>query len=861
MIPKPPPLASKFLKWFCAPNLYESIQGDLEEEFGFQVKKVGEQKAILYYWWEVLGFVRLTYIRRRETVNTSVHLFSPAMIRNYFKIAFRTLLRDKSYAFINITGLALGLAACIVIFLVVQNELSYDHFHKKADRIYRVTIHGKDYNPSVSFAIAPAFKNDFPEAEVSQYFYQQNGYVKVGEQKYNEKGYAFADNNFPRLFDFIWLAGNPNTALKEPNTVVLTESQAKKYFRDDDAIGKTIRLDNQHDLRITGIIKDLPSNSHLLFSFLVSWETIRKDVVTPQFWSIQGGFLYVALPEKVSLKSVEARLPAFIRKNWGEEISREKGVLLLQPLKEIHFDRRYITQISMPRSRETIYGLGGVALFIVLTACINFINLATAQSLKRGKEVGIRKTLGAFRKQLILQVLGETTLLVIISVVLALLSVFLFIPYAKSLLDIKIEPGSLFKPQVIGMVSVITIITILVSGLYPAFIQSGFQPIKALKSGVADQTNGNSYLRKGLVIVQFSITQILLVGTLVVGSQMDFFLNQNMGFDKDAIVTFPTGEKKDVLRQKLLDNRGIEKVSFASGGPAYSNNFAPFSSPATGMTETDVTEIKQVDENYLSMYNLKMIAGEPVTKIISKDTIVSLVVNQTLIKRMGVKEPEKAIGMRILIGDTPVRIKGVVKDFQSESKHNKIRACIIMYNPNSFWQASVKLRPEKMRETLASIEKDWLELNPESLFTYEFMDQHIAGMYQQEEKMYNAFRLFSAIAILIGCLGLYGLVSLMAVQRTKEIGIRKVMGASVPGIVVLFIKQFIWLILIAFLAAAPIAWFVMEKWLQEFAYHIKVGPGIFLITILTTFILAGMTISYQSIKAAVANPLKSLKSE
>lgn len=783
------------------------------------------------------------------------------MIRNYFKIAFRTLMQNKSYALINITGLALGLAACVIIFLVVQNELGYDDYHKKADRTYRVTLGGHDYNPSVAFAVAPAFKNDFPEAVVSQYYPRQGGLVSVGQEKYNEKIYAFADENFTKIFDFTWLSGNAATALNEPNTVVLTESAAKKFFHDTNAIGKILRLDNEEDLQVAGIIKDLPSNTHFVFSFLVSWETIRKKVNANNFWSIQGGMLYVALPQNTSAKTIEARFSTFITKNWKEDVAKDKGILMLQPLKEIHFDRRYLNQISMPRSKETIYGLAGVALFIILTACINFVNLATAQSLRRGKEVGIRKTLGAFRKQLIIQVMGETTLLVSVSVVISFAAVTLFLPYTEPLLDIRIDPANLFKPQMIGAIISIIAITILLAGLYPALIQSGFQPLQALKSGVTDHSNGKSYLRKGLVVLQFSITQILLVGTFIVGSQMDFFLNKDNGFEKDAIVTFSTGEKADVLHQKLIDNPGVEQVSFASGGPAYNSNFAPFSSPELGMTENDVTEIKQVDENYLSMYHIKLLAGEPVTKVVSKDTVAHLVVNETLIKRLGIKSPEKAIGQRFLVGDTPIRIRGVVQDFQSESKHKKIRACVIMYNPNSFWQASVKLRPEKMHETLEAIERDWSELNPKSLFSYEFMDDRIASLYQQEYKMYNAFRMFSAIAILIGCLGLYGLVSLMAVQRTKEIGIRKVLGASVPGLVVLFFNQFIWLILIAFIVAAPVAWFAMDKWLQEFAYHINIGPAIFLISIITTLVIAGITISHQSIKAALMNPIKSLRSE
>lgn len=782
------------------------------------------------------------------------------MIKTYFKIGFRALLRNKSYAFINVAGLALGLAACIVIFLVVQNELSYDRFHKKADRTYRVTVHGLDYNPSVSFAIAPAFRNDFPEAEqVSQYYYQQQGLLKVGQERYNEEGYAFADEYFTKIFDFKWLAGNPETALKEPNTIVLTENIAKKYFGKTDVLGQTVKLDSK-DLRVTGVIRNLPSNTHLAFNFLVSWETIRKEVETSNFWSISGGYLYVALPARLSAETASKRLPSFIKKNWGQDIAKNTE-LILQPLTDIHFDLKYLTQISMPRSKQTIYGLAGIALFIILTACINFVNLATAQSLQRAKEVGIRKTLGAYRKQLIAQVMGETTLLVAFAVVLALLAVGIFLPFTASLFNIRLETAKLFEPEVIGAILAITISTILIAGLYPALIQSGFQPMKALKSGVSNHSTGSSYFRKGLVVVQFAITQVLIVGTIVVGSQMDYFLNQDMGFEKDAVITFSAGEKKDVLKQKLLDNKGIEAVSFASGGPVYNSNFAPFSSPEFGMTETDVTELKFVDENYFPMYKLQLLAGESISKLVKKDSVHRVVVNETLIKRLGIQNAEKAIGKRILIANDPVIIKGVVHDFQSESKHDKIRACILIYHPNFFWQASVKLRPETMRETIATINKDWSELNPESLFSYEFVDDHIAKLYVQEGKMYNAFKMFSAIAILIGCLGLYGLVSLMAVQKTKEIGIRKVLGASVPGIVVLFFNQFIWLIAVAFVIAAPLAWFAMDKWLQEFAYHISVGPGIFMISILVTFMIAGLTISYQSIRAALLDPVKSLKTE
>ena len=854
---QPPKLSLRFFRWFCHPKVLRNIEGDLMELYNERLKELGKPKADIKFIIDVLLLFRPGIIRPAEGYKNLSHY---GMFKNYVKITIRTLKHNKSYAFINVMGLALGLASTIVIFLVVKNELSYDKFHRKSDRTYRVTMNALDYNPSVSFAIAPAFENDFPEAEhVSQYFYRNGALIKVGEDLYNEKDFAFADNQFFRIFDFTWLQGNPETALKEPNAIVLTESMANKYFGKTDVLGKIIRLDNQYDLQVTGVIKDTPSNTHLVFDFLVSWETIRRNVSNSNFYQINGGYLYVTLPDHLSKQNVTDRLPAFVRKNWGEEIARE-AKLILQPLTEIHFDKRYLSQVSMPRSKETIYGMAAVAVFIIITACINFINLATAQSIKRAKEVGIRKTLGAFRKQLIFQVLTEITLLVLLAVVLALIAVVAFLPSANTLLNVRIEPSQLLNPGFMSVVGGITFATILIAGLYPAIVQSAFQPIKALKSGVA-RAGEHSYLRKGLVVVQFAITQVLLITTIVAGSQMDFFINQDMGFDKEAVVSFSTGNKREVLYQQLRNIPGIQEISYASAGPAYNFNFAPFSAPESGMSEVDVTELKQVDENYISMFKMQLLAGEPITKPNDSDTISRVVVNETLIKRIGVTDPAKAIGRQVFIVGTPNIIKGVVRDFQSESKHKKVRALIMFYNANAFQQASVKLHPEHIRETLVAIEAAWRELNPEWLFSYEFLDEHIAKLYTQEENMYNAFRIFSVIAIVIGCLGLSGFVSSMAIQRTKEIGIRKVLGASVSGIVALFFSQFIWLIVIAFAIAAPLAWFGMDKWLQEFAYHIDVSPTIFGISILTTFIIAAMTVSYQSIKAAIANPVESLRSE
>lgn len=760
----------------------------------------------------------------------------------------------------NISGLALGITSAMFIFLIVKNELSYERFNKKADRTYRVTLYGVNaHNASVSFAIAPALRTDMPEVEnVSQFFLQRDALIKADNSLYTEERYAYADDEFMRIFDFNWVEGNPLTALNEPNAIVLTESLAKKYFQTTDVIGKVLRFNNQHDLHVTGVMRDLPANTHFVFSFLISWKTIEKDRMHEPFWAINGGAVYITLPEAAHATRMAERLDPFIKKNWGEDIAKDAD-LLLQPLREIHFDQRYLQQVSMPRSKESIYGLATIGLFIILTVSINFVNLTTVQSIKRSKEVGIRKSLGAHKRQLIFQMLTEITLLVTVSATLALAGVWQFAPMTGSLLNVKIDQAQLLTPEFMLTLCGIAMSIIVLAGLYPAMMQSAYQPANVLKTGATGSAK-MSFSGKVLIIAQFSISQLLIIATIVAGSQMDFFSNQDMGFEKDAVITFPAGAKGDVLYEKLKSLSGVEEVSRGSASPAHSFNFAPFSCPDCGMSDTDVVELKDIDENYLTMYGMDLLAGEPLVKREGKDSVYRVIVNETLIKRAGIVDPEKALGKRVMVGRTPTVVQGVVKDFQSESKHTKIRAVMLVYRNDHYYQFSAKLNPTQVPETLAAIDKIWASLNPDFLFTYEFLDAHIANMYKQEQQTYHSIRIFSGIAIIIGCLGLYALVSWMAVQRTKEIGIRKVLGASISGIVLLFYKQFVWLLVIAFVIAAPLGWYVMNQWLSEFAYHIDISPAIFVISIMTTIVIATVTIAHQTIRAAMTNPASSLRS-
>lgn len=789
------------------------------------------------------------------------------MFTNYLKIALRNIRRNISYTVLNVAGLTLSIASCLVIFLIVKNELTYDQYHTKSDRTYRVTLNAIDFNPSVSMAVTEKMRADFPELEhVSQFWWQGENMLQIGEsERFKENGMAYADGQFAGIFDFEWVDGNPKTALSEPNTVVLTKTLAKKYFGDKPAMGQVIRMNNWKNLQVTGIIEDLPPNTHFPFTWLVSFETIRKDIgegALQEFYWIGGGYTYIVIPENYSIAQLEKQIPAFLKKNWGEGIAKEAR-LPMQPLKEIHFDQRYLHSAIMPTtSRNTYIALAVVALFILITACINFINLATALAARRIKEVGIRKTLGALRGQLIRQFLGETTMLVLLAVTLGFTAAYILLPTLANWLDMRITVAEFWQPLTLLALGGITIIVILLAGLYPAFVQSAFRPAISLKSGAGMNFRGLT-LRKSLVFLQFAISQILIIGTLIVAKQMDFFRNQDLGFNKEAVVSFylPNQDKREVIAQQLKADPGVKDISFSSGAPVGNGGFGPFSAPHLGITKDDVTELKFVDEHYLDLFDIKLLAGEKIKIRPVRDSPISVLVNQTLIDKLGITNPQKAIGEHFRQGGETLIIAGVVQDFQSESKHKARRPCILSYEKDAFYTANVKLEPATMRQTISRIGKIWTATFPNEVFSYDFLDESIASMYKQEQKAYTAFRLFSILAIIIGCLGLYGLVAFAAVQRTKEVGIRKVLGASMPDIVLLFAKEFLLLIAIAFVIAAPVAWYIMNNWLDNFAYRIPIDAFTFVVAILVSFVIAAITIGHQAVKAAFANPVKSLRSE
>ncbi|MES2808621.1 MAG: FtsX-like permease family protein, partial [Bacteroidota bacterium] len=748
---------------------------------------------------------------------------------------------------------------------IVRNELGYDNHSSKADRTYRVSIQGKlDFNANASTAIVPHMRIDFPQLEhATQLFYERNVEIKIGANRFAEKDLILGDNELSDVFEYQWLAGNAKTALSDPNSLVLTESIAKKYFPNNDALGKVVEFGDK-TAKVTGIIKNIPANSSLPVGMILTLSTYRNAsrLIDAAFWNLPGGsFSYVVLPKDYPVETLKQQLPAFIKKYWGKDVDANVK-LALQPLRDIHFDQRYINNIVTPTSKDTYYALIGVGLLIIITACINFINLATARAIKRAKEVGVRKVLGARRSQLIGQFMSEITIMVLISVALGVGLCAVFLSNANSWMSIEIAPIAILQPQILSWIVGITVLIILCAGLYPAFVQSAFQPVDSFKNSSIGKTYGFS-LRKSLVVLQFSISQVLIIGTLVVASQMDYFRNQDLGFNKDAVISInmPNMEKSEVFKQQLAAMPGVKQMSESTGAPSYNDSFCPFTAPAFGVTENNVTEIKFIDENYMDMFGMTMLAGQKITKKIATDSLHKIVINETLMHKLSVQDPQKIVNQSIMVSGEPALVIGVVKDFQSESKHKKIRACVLEYTPGQFFVSSIKLDPKNMPATIAGIDKAWSALFPDNIFKYEFVDEHIAAMYKQEQKVYTAFQLFSYIAILIGCLGLYGLISFAAAQRTKEVGIRKVLGAPLHSIIGLFTKEFTVLIVIAFLIAAPVGYYVMHQWLQNFAYHITIGPAIFFIAIVSSLIIAALTTMHQALKAALVNPVKSLRNE
>ncbi len=813
------------------------------------------------------------------------------MLKNYFTTAFRHLLKNKGTTVINVTGLALGIACLLIILVMVRYELSFDQFHSHADRIYRVVrtaVDDSEYRTGVSYPLTEAIRREMTAIEQVTAT-QFAGSVQVGVydnqesaviNRFEEWGFALIEPSFFDIFDFKgtgfrWIAGNPATALTEPFTLILTQPLAEKYFPGENPLGKTLRIDNRVDFKVTGVVAELPANTDFPFRIIGSYASMKAYVgegMNDWISVDDDNQVYVLLQEGITEQEAEAQIAQIHAGHVPEQLAATR-LYPLQPLQEMHADPRFGNYKGRTVSTTIIRASLLIGFFLLLTGCINFVNLATAQATVRSKEVGIRKVMGSKRRQLIVQFLGETLILTSIASLLAIGAAELVILYGKDLLQVQPHTFLFGDPFVLLSLGLIVLVVTLLAGLYPALVQSGFQPIAALKNKVMGRPKQSIRLRSGLVVFQFVVSQVFIIGTLVIIQQMDYFKSADLGFDQQAIVAVSIPERQQdlqALANQWKTMSTVEQVSFSStlpSGTGRATSHRGIRRRSASLEEEGlIFELQLVDEHYLDLYQIGLAAGR---NFLPSDTAHSIIINETLSRHAGFEEPSQAIGEEMPSGEDTFRVIGVMQDFHSGSLKGAIDNVAFVSSPKGYATASIKLAivpgqpgaSQDLQATIAAIEKAWTATFPEYVFDYAFLDDNIAMYYQEETRLSQLFKILAGITIFIGCLGLYGLVAFMAVRRNKEVGIRKVLGASITQILVLFSKEFTVLILVAFCIAAPLAFYLMRQWLNNFTYKIEIGIGVFLVAITASLLIALLTVSYQSIKAALANPIDSLKNE
>lgn len=794
------------------------------------------------------------------------------MIKNYFKTAFRNLWRHRVFSFINIMGLTVGLTACFLIFLYVRFELSYEAFNSKADRIYRVVCDIKTPTEVInasgpSWAVAPHIVHEFPEIESAVRVMGDDLLVRRGDNlKFQEKNTLWADSAFFRVFDYKLLKGNPDKALSEPFSVVLSETAARKYFGKEDPMGQVLLIGGEGKAAtVTGIMKDMPENTMLKADMVASMTTITRKFNSEldNQWGNYGAGAFLLLKHGTNAAALQAKFPGFLERRNGDEMKRNQmyATLLLEPLRDVYL--RSTRDGNKSGNINNVYIFSVIAVFILLIACINFINLTTARSAERAKEVGIRKVVGAMKGQLALQFIGESVILCCIAFVLTVVSSLLLLPLFNQVAGKVISTGIFSNIQYLVILFASAIGIGLLAGVYPALVLSSFRPVVVLKGRFATGTRG-ILLRKGLVVAQFSISIALIIGTIVVYRQMQYMRNQDLGFNKDQLLVIETSGDpgRDAFKQAVTGIPNVVSTAAASSVPG-SGNPGAYSEIENNKGELQIANLDLyfVDFDYIPQMKIQMVAGRPFSRDFGSDTTHAMVLNEAAVKMFGYASPQQAIGKRFKQWGREGTIVGVMKDFHFRSLQQQIKPLSMRIEPGGCNLVTVKINPKALPATLAAIEGKWKELLPQKPFSYFFLDEFFDRQYRAEEKFGKLFLNFAVLAIFISCLGLLGLASYSTMQRTREIGIRKVMGATVTGIVQLLSKDFLKLVAIAFVIATPVAWIGMHKWLQDFAYQVNMSWWIFLLAGIMALVIAVVTISFLAIKAAVANPVQSLKSE
>ncbi|MFC2158088.1 ABC transporter permease [Acidobacteriota bacterium] len=876
----PPRLGEALLKILLNQRTNPAAFGDLAEEYAETVETSGVTAARIWYW-------RLVLISIPSFMKFAL-IGSLVMLKNHITIAFRNIKRHKAFTFINIAGLALGLASSLLIVMFLRHELGFDRHNVNFDRIYRV---GSQFGPTpeekgafTADPMAPTLKEEFPEVEYAARFnpWPHNYLVRVGEKKILEEGIRYADGDFLNIFSFNFIYGDPRTALTEPFTIIITESIARKYFGSENPLGKTLRIEDRgEDYKITGIVEDCVPNSHFQFEMIASMASRQRSLRST--WMSSSYFTYLLLKKGTDPSQLESKFPSFVKKFWGAEYLNETGQSIdiyledegnyfgyfLQPLEDIHFGIGVIDGQSIMRNPVHLVVLGVISIFILLIACINFMNLSTARFSRRAKEVGIRKMMGSNRSQLIRQFLSESVLFSWLSLCLSLVLAAVFLPVFNNLADIKLDFLSFFTFPIPIILLLVSLAVGIIAGLYPAFYLSSLPSLRAVKGMSKQGRGGHLLLRRSLVFIQFSITFITLFGMVVITRQLNYVTNSTLGFEKEKILvvhrTYAIRPQADVFKQKLLMLSDILNVSHTETLPG--RHYDPNGHRLEEWPSTDERTIftMYADYDLADLLDLKIVEGRYFSKEIPTDATSAVVINETAAKKYGIENP---VGKRFhkefggaKEGDF-VTIIGVVKDFHFQSLHQKIEPMIIRpLSPREWYFTAVKVRSPDIQEAVSRVEGIWNELSGGQPFVFSFLDSDFEKLYLKEQKAGSIFTLFTFLALCITGLGLFGLVSFIVEQQTKEIGIKKILGASVLKIFLWITREVVLLELLSIFVAAPLALYFMQKWLQNFAFRIHLDVLLVVSIALLSIVFALIMILYKALTAALANPIDALRYE
>lgn len=807
------------------------------------------------------------------------------MFKNYIKTALRNLFKHKGYSLINIAGLAIGMTSCLLILLYVQHELSYDSFNEKADRIYRVAgsyrYGGRGFEDAASPApMAGVMVKDYPEViDAVRFFKYGNFIAQYKDNSFKERRVFYADTSFFNIFSVPLLMGNPETALASPNKLVLSQNTVKKYFGEEDPIGKTLKINNEKDYEVTGVFQEIPDNSHFHFDMLISLSShpVDKD----QLWVGQYLQTYILLHEKADHQGLEAKFPEMIKKYMAPQLEAFLGIsveklaaegefrvdMYLQPLRKIHLHSDLRAEMEPTSDIKYVYIFSAIALFILMIAAINFINLSTARSAGRAREVGIRKVLGSYRKQLIGQFLTESMVLSLVSMTIAILLFWLALPIFNSLSGKVLSLSDLGRGPMLFALVLVTLLTGILAGSYPAFFISAFRPANVLKGQMKSGAKAR-LVRRGLVVFQFMASIVLIIGTFIVYNQLNYIQDKKLGFNKEQVLilenTYLLKQQIETFKNEILSYPQIINATISGSLPVPSdfNITAVFPEGETDNKKSTSMQVWAVDHDYVETLGMDIVEGRDFSREFSTDAS-AVIINQEVGRQFGWEKP---LGKRLativsLQGDSKLlTVIGVVEDFHFRSLRNNIGPLIMLLSPSPN-RISFRMKTDDFSGTIGLIRKKWREFLPNQPFEYSFLDEQFDSMYRAERRIGEIFGIFAALAVFIGCLGLFGLAAFTAEQRTKEIGIRKILGATAPKIIRLLVKEFVILISVANAVAWPIAYLVMKGWLKDFAYQTPVQIWLFLSAGFFTLLIALITVSYQAVKAALANPIESLRYE